>query len=315
MTSPKTNHISETPLSPPPQPALLDTPPALIAFALSVIALCVVGFSIVYFCKCCCVNIMHTWTSQSSATGTLIRPSPNASSPFRGLDPSLLQAFPTFLYSTVKDLRKDKKKKYSLECAICLFEFEDDSMLRLLTVCCHVFHQECVDLWLHSHTTCPVCRTDLDLPTEGKQETRELEDVESGHVEEGRIDNVCIDVKECDGDKRYDDNHEDDGEVSVSVMQRDPKFVRSHSTGHSIVMIRGGDEGRNDDDDDDDVNDKYTLRLPEHVTMKIVRGGHNYSKSCSSYKDVARAPKPCSNFDHVQTLIGCSSSNIDTKIS
>ncbi|KAK1578004.1 hypothetical protein Q3G72_026805 [Acer saccharum] len=46
-----------------------------------------------------------------------------------GLDPLLIQAFPTFAYSTVKDCRH---KKYSLQCAICLAEFRDDSMLRLL---------------------------------------------------------------------------------------------------------------------------------------------------------------------------------------
>ncbi|KAK0596331.1 hypothetical protein LWI29_014709 [Acer saccharum] len=46
-----------------------------------------------------------------------------------GLDPLLIQAFPTFAYSTVKDFRH---KKYSLQCAICLAELRDDSMLRLL---------------------------------------------------------------------------------------------------------------------------------------------------------------------------------------
>ncbi|KHN38933.1 hypothetical protein glysoja_014925 [Glycine soja] len=53
------------------------------------------------------------------------------------------------------------------------------------------------------------------------------------------------------------------------------------------LMIRG--EGRDDGDDD-----KYTLRLPENVALKIVKGGHNYSKICSSSKDMARLnAAPC----------------------
>lgn len=76
--------------------------------------------------------------------------------------------------------------------------------------------------------------------------------------------------------------------------------------GHSIVMIRG--EGRDDGDDD-----KYTLRLPENVALKIVKGGHNYSKSCSSSKDMARLAAPCRNCGYVQTVFQSSSSRSDIK--
>ncbi|XP_027362851.1 RING-H2 finger protein ATL29-like [Abrus precatorius] len=292
---------SET--SSPPQQALVPptsytSPPALIACTLAVVLVCFIGFTIVYFCRCCFVNMVNAWAFQRSASGTLIRLSPNAASPYTGLDPSLLQTFPTFLYATVKNLRKEKK--YSLECAICLVEFEDDSMLRLLTICYHVFHQECIDLWLRSNKTCPVCRTDLDSPTEETQ--KPVEQVEENlNVEEERRNHVCAGVKEGDGDERRHDDANVAVSVSGSMQQRgEEKFVRSHTTGHSIVMIR--------EDEDRDNDDKYTLRLPENVELKIERRGHNYSKSCSNHKDMAKLAAPCnSDSGHVQILFGCSS--------
>lgn len=45
-------------------------------------------------------------------------------------------------------------------CSICLCEFEEDEELRTLPECSHSFHVPCIDMWLYSHSTCPICRTD-----------------------------------------------------------------------------------------------------------------------------------------------------------
>lgn len=42
-------------------------------------------------------------------------------------------------------------------CVVCLDDFEEGDMLRELP-CHHLFHVGCVDTWLKSHSTCPVCR-------------------------------------------------------------------------------------------------------------------------------------------------------------
>ncbi|XP_075641230.1 RING-H2 finger protein ATL64-like [Castanea sativa] len=67
----------------------------------------------------------------------------------QGLDPSILKAIPTFTYSSKTD---------SLECAVCLSEFEDDEQGRVLPKCEHTFHVECIDTWFQSHSSCPLCR-------------------------------------------------------------------------------------------------------------------------------------------------------------
>lgn len=44
-------------------------------------------------------------------------------------------------------------------CSICLSEFEEGDELRTLPECAHSFHVSCIDMWLYSHTSCPLCRT------------------------------------------------------------------------------------------------------------------------------------------------------------
>lgn len=44
------------------------------------------------------------------------------------------------------------------ECAVCLSEFEENEALRLLPKCSHAFHLPCIDTWLKSHSSCPLCR-------------------------------------------------------------------------------------------------------------------------------------------------------------
>ncbi|GAB4859264.1 hypothetical protein Ancab_010726 [Ancistrocladus abbreviatus] len=74
-----------------------------------------------------------------------------AAPPTRGLDDKVIASIPLFVYGSDVD-------KEGLECAVCLSVFEDGEVGRRLPSCCHVFHVECIDMWLRSHSTCPVCR-------------------------------------------------------------------------------------------------------------------------------------------------------------
>ncbi|KAI3743872.1 hypothetical protein L1987_56939 [Smallanthus sonchifolius] len=51
------------------------------------------------------------------------------------------------------------------DCAVCLSKFEDVDLVRLLPLCCHAFHADCIDAWLKSNQTCPLCRSTVN-PTE-----------------------------------------------------------------------------------------------------------------------------------------------------
>lgn len=74
-----------------------------------------------------------------------------------GVDQSFIDALPVFLYGAVVGAGG----KDPFDCAVCLCEFADDDRLRLLPKCSHAFHVDCIDTWLLSHSTCPLCRRSL----------------------------------------------------------------------------------------------------------------------------------------------------------
>ena len=44
-------------------------------------------------------------------------------------------------------------------CAVCLSQFEEGEELKTLPECLHSYHAPCIDMWLYSHSSCPMCRT------------------------------------------------------------------------------------------------------------------------------------------------------------
>lgn len=187
----------------------------------------------------------------------------------RGLDSSVIETFPTFVYSTVKGL---KIGKGALECAVCLNEYEDEETLRLIPKCDHVFHPECIDAWFENHVTCPVCRANL-VPVPEQDSQTGTSDVELGtgvndeHHQSTTtgIDDVISIVTEdpvanVQEPSTLTDTLNRDKSVKPNRGLIFPSFFgkfRSHSTGHSIVQ-----PGEN--------LDRFTLRLPQDVRKQVV---------------------------------------------
>ncbi|XP_010939707.2 E3 ubiquitin-protein ligase ATL31-like [Elaeis guineensis] len=212
----------------------------------------------------------------------------------RGLDPAVLETFPTLVYSEVKGL---KIGKGALECAVCLSEFEDDETLRVLPKCSHVFHPDCIDAWLASHVTCPVCRsnlvpdpeapptdsTELQSPAQAAVEVTESggQRSDAAPATEGTaasVDQVVITVDEevVESERRKEAAElERIGSRKRAMRSRSGRrpagFPRSHSTGHSVVQ-----PGEN--------VDRFTLRLPEHIRREIFASAKFHrSTSCVAF--------------------------------
>lgn len=73
------------------------------------------------------------------------------------LEPSIIHslAVSQFQKNTAESTQKEA------ECAVCLGEFEDGEWLKHLPNCTHVFHSACIDKWFQSHSSCPLCRSDV----------------------------------------------------------------------------------------------------------------------------------------------------------
>ncbi|TKY72578.1 RING-H2 finger protein ATL2 [Spatholobus suberectus] len=77
-----------------------------------------------------------------------------------GLDAAVLASLPVFSYDPKTD------PENAPECAVCLSEFEPGETGRVLPKCKHSFHTECIDMWFHSHDTCPLCRAPVERAPE-----------------------------------------------------------------------------------------------------------------------------------------------------
>ncbi|KAL5769109.1 hypothetical protein ACOSQ2_015892 [Xanthoceras sorbifolium] len=83
-------------------------------------------------------------------------PAPSIARKNSGIDRAVVESLPLFRFGSLRG------QKDGLECAVCLTRFEPTEVLRLLPKCKHAFHVECVDTWLDSHSTCPLCRNRVD---------------------------------------------------------------------------------------------------------------------------------------------------------
>ncbi|KAJ7978010.1 putative Ring finger protein [Quillaja saponaria] len=228
-------------------------------FSPSLAVIIVVLVAALFFMGFFSLYIRHCNDSASNNAGQVGGAAARSRRAARGLDPAVIETFPTLEYTMVKGL---KIGKGALECAVCLCEFEDDEKLRLIPKCDHVFHPDCIDEWLKSHTTCPVCRANLAPETdEAVHEHPELNTETDIEAQNDAVDPVREDQHEDV------DRHPVEPEVMCvdQTLNRNRtrgrstrrKFPRSHSTGHSLIQ-----PGEN--------TERFTLRLPVEVRNQIL---------------------------------------------
>ncbi|GMY11416.1 E3 ubiquitin-protein ligase ATL6 [Fagus crenata] len=229
----------------------------------------VVAFFCIYIREC-----FDTGASQAAGLPSVVNRFRN-----RGLDREVIETFPTLDYSTVRALRIGKG---ALECAVCLSEFEDQETLRLLPKCSHAFHPDCIDVWLASHVTCPVCRA--KLTDNNDTASSSTPDHQLGcHVAESTESAL-----ETGGDVRNDS-------VLINVNDGPPSAIiswRSNSTGHSLSQ-----PGEN--------TERYTLRLPEEVRKQILVT-HKLRRSSSCDVLLCRLGSSRKGYRNGGDLEGCS---------
>uniref|UniRef100_A0A0D9YY43 RING-type E3 ubiquitin transferase n=1 Tax=Oryza glumipatula TaxID=40148 RepID=A0A0D9YY43_9ORYZ len=139
-----------------------------------------------------------------------------------GLDQAFIDALPVFAY---RDIVGGDKEPF--DCAVCLCEFDGEDRLRLLPVCGHAFHLHCIDTWLLSNSTCPLCRGTLYVP--GLTIESLMFDFDE-RLEEGRLSEECEDGFQSSRQKKPMDEEQTVTEKRVFPV-RLGKFKNVGNTG------------------------------------------------------------------------------------
>ncbi|OMO58930.1 Zinc finger, RING-type [Corchorus capsularis] len=75
-------------------------------------------------------------------------------------------------------------------CPVCLSQFEEGEELRTLPECLHSYHAPCIDMWLYSHSSCPMCRSDATPSPSPQINPVHQPDSMPAHQDSGMLHNI-----------------------------------------------------------------------------------------------------------------------------
>ncbi|XP_004142260.1 RING-H2 finger protein ATL16 [Cucumis sativus] len=210
--------------------------------AVAVIGICATAFLLVsyyiFVIKCCLnwqrIEILRRFSLSRRREQTLIL---RQQAEPRGLDPSTIQSIPLINYK--KPINETTTT--GGECAVCLTEFQTEEQLRKIPICSHLFHIDCIDIWLQNNSNCPLCRTSISnqnwlIPTNQAPSARDLALNTSIPISAGDENFVVI---ELGGNL---DRCRPPELVSGEVAKSERKFKKVTSMGDECINMREKDE-------------------------------------------------------------------------
>ncbi|KAL6844853.1 hypothetical protein ACP4OV_025512 [Aristida adscensionis] len=129
------------------------------------------------------------------------------------------------------------------DCAVCLGEFSDGELVRLLPRCAHPFHAPCIDTWLRAHVNCPLCRSPVVVPADLPAATAEAEadgvqPEEHQVLEEMSLSELESHAEVTEGSEAYSDTQSEDTTAAVEENGRaTPKPIRRSASMDSPLFL------------------------------------------------------------------------------
>lgn len=120
-----------------------------IAIAVSILVL----ISFIMLASYICIRSKSTGRDEATSDGVLDSPSPTAEVKL-GLDRPVIESYPRIVLGDSRRLPRPNNGP----CSICLCDYEAREPVRCIPECNHCFHTDCVDEWLRTSATCPLCR-------------------------------------------------------------------------------------------------------------------------------------------------------------
>ncbi|CAI8613217.1 unnamed protein product [Vicia faba] len=78
-----------------------------------------------------------------------------------GLSRSVINSYHTFPFNKNHIATINKDSDYDTICSICISDYKEQEILKMMPQCRHYFHRNCVDTWLKVNASCPICRNSL----------------------------------------------------------------------------------------------------------------------------------------------------------
>ncbi|KFK38493.1 hypothetical protein AALP_AA3G120400 [Arabis alpina] len=100
---------------------------------------------------------IHRNCHSRDSTNLHAPPSPLTRCVSGGLDPATIRSLPVVLCRREATEEEEEER----ECCICLGGFEEGEKMKVLPTCHHCYHCECVDRWLKTESSCPLCRVSI----------------------------------------------------------------------------------------------------------------------------------------------------------
>lgn len=261
---------------PTPQPPAPPPPPKPTPFGRTMSTVITVAISVFFFLLffCAYINQCRLAGEGGAPLGRNIPVGGPSRRGKRGLDPAVVATFPIVPY---REVREHTIGRGELECAVCLTAFEEGDDLRLLPHCSHVFHPECIDPWLDTRVTCPLCRANLEKPPPPPEPPLAAAPPSPGPTTPRTPPSpirspphaVAIAVPPARQEEEEEESDEDDRKEEAMELEtlrserRAARLPRSNSTGHSRFAASAEAAARSD-------HERFTLRLPHHVREQVL---------------------------------------------
>ncbi|KAG7542711.1 Zinc finger RING-type, partial [Arabidopsis thaliana x Arabidopsis arenosa] len=164
-----------------------------------------------------------------------------------GLNPSVIKSLPIFKFSAAT-------AQNAIECAVCLSAFVDNESGRVLPNCKHTFHVDCIDMWFHSHSSCPLCRSLIEPFAEGVKST---------------TDEVAISISDpVSGDTNRHEGTETSGNPDPEDSRRKPAAIEIPRRNHGEM--------------ENDLTQSQSFRSPMSRVISFTRNLSRDRRSASS---------------------------------
>ncbi|KOM39707.1 hypothetical protein LR48_Vigan03g308900 [Vigna angularis] len=165
-------------------------------------------------------------------------------SPTEGLQQSTIDSITVYRYRNNEVLVKET------ECLVCLGEFQQEESLRLLPKCSHAFHVPCIDTWLRTHKTCPLCRTPI---------VHDAVSVDGETESDSSVSDMIQDMEECNGSGVMRVGDEDSSGDGIEILS---EFGSGDS---SVPISRASDAATQEFDDENEPKMKRSFSVDSYV--------------------------------------------------